>query len=167
MEEQIKRIHQELKRELGGVVGDPLEALDGMLTFNVERSGLVKVLEFLKEYPESAIDMLTDVTAVDWLDKPEKGCRFELVYHLCSTTLNHRIRIKVKIEDDDFSAPSATKVFMGANWLEREIFDMFGVSFSDHPDLRRILTWEGFEGYPLRKDFPTRGYHPPERTPHT
>lgn len=166
MEERVERTYQDIKREMGDAVEDVIPSLDDMCAFFVKRTEIVKALKFLKEHAEGMFDMLTDLTAVDWLPKPEKGYRYEVVYHLCSTTNNHRIRIKVRVTEEEMSAPTVTGVYLGANWMEREVFDMFGISFDNHPDLRRILTWEGFEGHPLRKDFPTRGLHPPERTPY-
>lgn len=167
MSENIQRAHGEMNKELKNVAGDISYAIDGMPTFYVDRSRIAEVLSYLKESADGSFDMLSDLTAVDWLPKPEMECRFELVYHLSSSTLNHRLRIKVKVPENDYTAPTATGVFKAANWMEREVFDMFGISFTGHPDMRRILTWEGFEGHPLRKDFPTRGLRPTERTPET
>lgn len=167
MNEKVERAYKELKEALGGAVGDALPALDGILTFFVDKQAVVQVLNFLKNHKEGAFDLLTDITAVDWLNMPGKEARFEVIYHLCSTTNNHRIRIKAKVDESDLKLPSVTGVYLAANWLEREIFDMFGIVFDGHPDLRRILTWEGFEGHPLRKDFPTRGVRPIERTPYS
>ena len=98
-------------------------------------------------------DQLIDITAVDY---PEKKLRFEVIYFLLSTDLNQRLMIKTKIGEGDF-LPSSVNIFKSANWSEREIWDMFGIFFSDHPDLRRLLTDYGFEGHPLRKDFPLTG----------
>lgn len=167
MEEKVEKAYRDLKNEMGDAVGETVTALDGMCTFFVKSAQIVRALKFLKEHADGAFDMLTDLTAVDWLRHPEKGYRYEVVYHLCSTTNNHRMRIKVQVSEDEMSAPSVTGVYLGANWMEREVFDMFGLTFDGHPDLRRILLWEGFEGHPLRKDFPTRGLHPIERTPHS
>lgn len=167
MSEKVERVYKELKETIGEAVGEPVAALDGILTFFVNKLVIPQVLNFLKNHREVAFDLLTDITAVDWLNMPGKDARFELVYHLCSTANNHRVRIKAKIEEGDLKTPSATAVYLAADWLEREIYDMFGIVFDGHPDLRRILTWEGFEGYPLRKDFPTRGLRPIERTPYS
>ena len=98
-------------------------------------------------------DQLIDITAVDY---PEKKLRFEVIYFLLSTDLNQRLMIKTKIGEGDF-LPTSVNIFKSANWSEREIWDMFGIFFSDHPDLRRLLTDYGFEGHPLRKDFPLTG----------
>jgi NADH-quinone oxidoreductase subunit C len=114
-------------------------------------SGLV---EFLKTDQTCAFSTLVDITAVDY---PERPKRFDVVYHLLSMYQNHRIRLRVATREEDM-VPSITEIFPSANWFEREVFDMYGILFSGHPDLRRILTDYGFRGHPLRKDFPTTGY---------
>jgi len=157
----------DLKSVLGKDAGEVKPALDDIPTLEIEPMAVVKALRFLRDHKEGDFDLLTDLTAVDWLDYPESGERFEIVYLLCSTGKNHRARLKTRIPDLDPRIESATSVYRTANWLEREVYDMFGIKFDGHPDLRRILMWEGFEGYPLRKDFPTRGYGPVERTPET
>jgi NADH-quinone oxidoreductase subunit C len=113
----------------------------------------VKLLTFLRDDSQCRFETLVDICACDY---PTEAERFEVVYHLLSMRLNQRIRVKVRT-DENTPVPSATAVFPVANWYEREAFDMYGVLFSDHPDLRRILTDYGFEGYPLRKDFPLTG----------
>jgi len=124
------------------------------LVVRVEREGLLRVLTFLRDDQNSQFKQLSDVTAVD---RPELEQRFDIVYNLLSTAQNQRIRVKLAV-DDTTPVPSAAQVFSSAIWLEREVWDLFGVVFSDHPDLRRILTDYGFEGHPLRKDFPLTGY---------
>ncbi|MDS9467399.1 NADH-quinone oxidoreductase subunit C [Paracoccus sp. MBLB3053] len=124
------------------------------LTVTVTASGLVGLIEFLRNDANCRFSTLIDITAVD---NPSRPARFDVVYHLLSMYQNHRIRVKVQVREDEV-VPSLIGVFPGANWYEREIFDMFGILFSGHPDLRRILTDYGFRGYPLRKDFPTTGY---------
>ena len=124
------------------------------LTVHAERAALTKLLGFLRDDQNCQFKQLMDVTAVDHPDREE---RFEVVYHLLSLKHNQRVRVKVTT-DDATPVPSATGVFNSANWFEREVWDLFGVFFSDHPDLRRILTDYGFEGHPLRKDFPLTGY---------
>ena len=104
--------------------------------------------------PTCRFTTLIDITAVD---NPARPARFDLVVHLLSMYRNQRIRVKAELREDEI-APSLTGIFPGANWYEREVFDMFGILFSGHPDLRRILTDYGFRGHPLRKDFPTTGY---------
>ncbi len=127
---------------------------NGELVVQVVLSEVPEFIEFLKTDASCRFGTLIDVTAIDW---PAREHRFELVYHLLSMTLNTRIRVKAAVREDEI-APSITSVFAAANWYEREVFDMYGVIFSGHPDLRRILTDYGFRGYPLRKDFPTTGY---------
>lgn len=124
------------------------------LNLHVDRESLLTVLKFLRDDHNSQCKQLMDITAVD---RPDREERFEVVYNLLSLSLNHRVRVKITTDE---SAPvaSAVGVFSSAGWFERETWDMFGVFFSDHPDLRRILTDYGFEGHPLRKDFPLTGY---------
>ncbi len=126
----------------------------GELMLTVRRDSIVKVLTRLRDNPDFDFHLLMDVCGVDWPDREE---RFEVVYNLLSMTHNWRIRVKLSVPDG-VPVPSATGVFPGANWSEREVWDMFGVPFSDHPDMRRILSDYGFEGHPLRKDFPLTGY---------
>jgi NADH/F420H2 dehydrogenase subunit C len=115
---------------------------------------LVPLCRFLRDHVNTQFKCLIDVTAVDF---PERGERFEVVYHLLSPRWNNRIRVKVCV-DELTPVPTLCKLYPAANWFERETWDMFGVYFSDHPDLRRILTDYGFTGHPLRKDFPLTGY---------
>jgi len=124
------------------------------LTLNVAPASLVTLTEFLKLDAECKFSTLVDITAVDY---PEREARFDVVYHFLSMYRNQRIRLKVAARDEDMIA-SIIDVHPSANWFEREVFDMFGILFSGHPDLRRILTDYGFRGHPLRKDFPTTGY---------
>jgi NADH-quinone oxidoreductase subunit C len=126
----------------------------GELNMDVALPGLVPFIEFLKTDPNCRFSTLVDITAVDY---PERPKRFDVVYHFLSMYQNQRIRLRVPIREQDM-VPSITEVHPSANWFEREVFDMFGILFSHHPDLRRILTDYGFRGYPLRKDFPTTGY---------
>ena len=126
----------------------------GELTLTVALDDHVGLIGFLKTDPECRFTSLVDITAVD---RPEAAARFEVVYHLLSMHKNHRIRIKVAVSEAAIM-PSIIDVHPSANWFEREVFDMFGILFSGHPDLRRILTDYGFRGHPLRKDFPTTGY---------
>jgi NADH-quinone oxidoreductase subunit C len=115
---------------------------------------LEKILDALRHFKNESFTYLVDLTAVDWKDRQP---RFDVVYYLHSFQKgNERIRLKVKVAEGE-ACPSATAVFETANWMEREVFDLFGIPFANHPDLRRILTWEGFNGHPLRKDFPVEG----------
>ncbi|MBU2982073.1 NADH-quinone oxidoreductase subunit C [Lentibacter algarum] len=124
------------------------------LTVEVAPTSIVGLVEFLKSDSACKFSSLVDVTAVDY---PERAKRFDMVYHFLSMFQNQRIRLKAAIREDEI-VQSITDIFPAANWFEREIFDMFGILFSGHPDLRRLLTDYGFRGYPLRKDFPTTGY---------
>jgi NADH-quinone oxidoreductase subunit C len=130
------------------------EVAHGELTVDVALNNIVGLVDFLKTEPTCRFSSLVDITAVDY---PERPKRFDVVYHLLSMYQNHRIRLRVAAREEDLM-PSITSVHPSANWFEREVFDMFGILFSGHPDLRRILTDYGFRGYPLRKDFPTTGY---------
>jgi NADH-quinone oxidoreductase subunit C len=126
----------------------------GELTVLVSRPAIVKVLKTLRDDPDFRFTILIDLCGVDW---PEREQRFDVVYHLLSLTQNQRIRIKV-MTDEDTPVPSVTSVFSSAGWYEREAWDLYGILFADHPDLRRLLTDYGFEGHPLRKDFPLTGF---------
>ncbi|HUH76052.1 MAG TPA: NADH-quinone oxidoreductase subunit C [Devosia sp.] len=126
----------------------------GELTLTVERSAIVSVVSFLKDDPRCRFINLIDVCGVDY---PEREERFDVVYHFLSPHLNQRIRVKLSA-DDVTPVPSITGVFAGADWFEREAYDLYGMLFSGHPDLRRILTDYGFDGHPLRKDFPITGF---------
>ena len=121
---------------------------------DAERSGIIDVLKKLRDDPELQFEVLIDITGVDW---PAREERFDVVYHLLSMRKNQRIRVKLTT-DENHPVPSVIELFPTANWLERETYDMYGILFSGHPDLRRILTDYGFEGHPLRKDFPLTGY---------
>jgi NADH-quinone oxidoreductase subunit C len=126
----------------------------GELNVDVAPSQLVAFVDFLKTDQSCQFSSLVDITAVDY---PGRAKRFDVVYHFLSMYQNHRIRLRVSIREEEM-VPSIIEVHPSANWFEREVFDMFGILFSGHPDLRRILTDYGFRGYPLRKDFPTTGY---------
>lgn len=126
----------------------------GELIVTVRRETIVKALTFLRDDTNCRFKMLVDICGVDY---PERDERFEVVYNLLSLTHNQRIRVKVTT-DETTPVPSVTGVFSAAGWAEREAWDLYGILFSDHPDLRRILTDYGFEGHPLRKDFPLTGY---------
>ena len=124
------------------------------LTIEIEIEEITQVILFLKTNEKCKFRQLTDITTVDY---PRKEKRFKLVYLLLSHENNHRLIINSNIKEKTI-VPSITKIFPSANWMEREVFDMYGITFKDHPDLRRILTDYGFEGHPLRKDFPLTGY---------
>ena len=126
----------------------------GELTLVVNLANLEGLVETLRDDPAFRFSSLVDITAID---HPERSPRFDVVYHFLSMYRNHRIRVKVAVREEEM-VPSLVDLHPSANWFEREVFDMFGILFSGHPDLRRILTDYGFRGYPLRKDFPTTGY---------
>ena len=126
----------------------------GELILTVKRDAIVKVLKFLRDDAALRFEILIDVAGVDYPNRPE---RFDIVYQLLSVKFNRRVRVKVTAGEET-PVPSVTSLFHSAGWYEREAWDLFGVFFSDHPDLRRILTDYGFEGHPLRKDFPLTGY---------
>ncbi len=126
----------------------------GELTVRVHRETIVEAIKLLHDDAETKFISIVDICGADY---PERDERFEVVYHLLSPTKNARVRLKLRT-DDEIAVPSLTPVFPGADWYERETYDLYGILFSGHPDLRRILTDYGFDGYPLRKDFPTTGY---------
>lgn len=126
----------------------------GELTVTAQAASIPRVLKFLRDDTQCQFRQLIDVCGVDYPDRP---LRFDVVYHLLSLTHNQRIRVKVQT-DEETPVPSAVEVFSSANWFERECWDLYGVMFTGHPDLRRILTDYGFQGFPLRKDFPLTGY---------
>ena len=123
------------------------------LTIHVEPSRIVEVVKYLRDDPACRFINFTDITAVDY---PDREKRFDVVYHLLSPTLNTRIRLKAEA-DETTQVPSIIEVFPGADWFERETYDLYGVIFTGHPDMRRLLTDYGFDGHPLRKDFPLEG----------
>ncbi|PJE29776.1 NADH dehydrogenase subunit C [Pseudooceanicola antarcticus] len=130
------------------------EVAFGELNIDVTPSNIVGFVEFLRTDNSCKFSSLVDITAVDY---PERAKRFDVVYHFLSMYTNQRVRLRVAVREDEM-VPSIVSVHPSANWFEREVFDMFGIVFSGHPDLRRILTDYGFRGHPLRKDFPTTGY---------
>ena len=152
---------EEKLEELGAALADAqkqaVTAWDvalGELTLEVERDQIANVLRYLRDDPRCLFTCLIDICGVDY---PGRDKRFDVVYHLLSLQLNHRIRLKVRT--DEFTpVPTALGVFPAANWFEREAFDLYGILFSGHPDLRRLLTDYGFQGHPLRKDFPLTGF---------
>ena len=126
----------------------------GELTLSTEAANIAAILKFLRDDPNCQFAVLIDICGVDY---PEREKRFEVVYHLLSPRLNQRIRVKIST-DEATPVASVNDIFPAANWFEREAYDMFGIKFTGHPDLRRLLTDYGFQGYPLRKDFPLTGY---------
>jgi NADH-quinone oxidoreductase subunit C len=126
----------------------------GELTLEVEAADIVKVVTYLRDDQSFDFKQLVDLCGVDW---PQRAKRFDVVYHLLSLTRNARVRVKAQLGENE-SIASIVSVHLSANWFEREAFDMYGIVFDNHPDMRRILTDYGFSGYPLRKDFPLTGY---------
>ena len=153
MDPALRDLATYLADAAANVVGETVIAHDE-LSITTQRATLVKFMTFLRDDSNCQFKVLVDITAVDY---PERDERFEVVYNLLSVTLNQRIRIKVTT-DETAPVPSVTSVFSTAAWFEREVWDLFGVLFTDHPDLRRLLTDYGFQGHPLRKDFPLTGY---------
>jgi len=156
MDESTKAMH-----ELGGYIESQLPdevyrqwTANAELNIVVNSAGILRVLKFLRNDSNCLFEMLMDVCGADYPDRTE---RFEVIYNLLSLRHNHRIRVKIAITEDT-SVPSVHEIFPSASWFERECWDMYGVFFSGHPDLRRLLTDYGFNGHPFRKDFPLTGY---------
>lgn len=124
----------------------------------VKRDKLLDILKFLRDEPDLAFSLPVDLTVVDWYRKREP--RFDVVYHLYSHRTKQRIRLKVQVDEDDARVPSSFPIWPGFDWYEREAYDLYGVVFEGHPNLQRILMWEGFEGHPLRKDYPINKRQP-------
>ena len=150
MSERLNELGQVVVAAVPGTV----EVAFGELTVRALARDIVKLITFLRDDPRCQFICIIDITAIDW---PNREPRFDVVYHLLSPKLNQRIRVKVET-DEATQVPSITGVFPGADWFEREAFDLYGVLFSGHPDMRRLLTDYGFEGHPLRKDFPLTGF---------
>ncbi|WP_159586330.1 NADH-quinone oxidoreductase subunit C [Chelativorans xinjiangense] len=153
MSEALKDLAAYITEKLDAQIQDAMVAY-GELTLFVEAGDIIDVLNFLKTDVQCQFFAFIDISGVDY---PAREKRFEIVYHLLSPRQNQRIRVKVST-DEDTPVPSVVEVFPAADWYEREIYDLYGVLFTDHPDLRRILTDYGFEGHPLRKDFPLTGF---------
>lgn len=147
----------ELKSHIETELGDAVNSIDvefGEMTINARRAAIKDVITFLKNDAKCKFDSLIDLCGVDY---PARERRFDVVYHLLSMGHNHRIRVKITTDEVE-PVRSLAEIFPNADWYEREAFDMYGIIFDQHPDLRRLLTDYGFEGYPLRKDFPLSGY---------
>ena len=153
MDETLKTLGEAIAAERPAWISG-WEIAYGELTLLVAAETIVDLVRLLRDDPRFGFLSLTDVCGVDW---PSREKRFDVVYHLLSPRLNARIRLKV-MTDEETPVPSITPVFPGADWFEREAYDLYGVVFSGHPDLRRILTDYGFDGHPLRKDFPLTGF---------
>ena len=146
-----------LQHERPDRITETVEAL-GELTVIVPTQHIVEVCSYFKNSADGKFDFLADICGVD--RGPEEEPRFEVNYHLFSTTFHHRLRLKVLLNEDDVRVPTVTGVWRTANWHERETYDLVGVIFDGHPDLRRILLPDDWQGHALRKDFPLRGYEP-------
>jgi NADH-quinone oxidoreductase subunit C len=153
MDEKLKDLAEYVSAALAGAVIST-DIRRGELCCEVEREALPRVLKFLRDDPKCRFSLLCDICGADY---PNRPLRFDVVYNLLSMSLNQRIRIKVET-DEEQPVPSAVGLYSSAGWWERETWDLFGIYFADNPDLRRILTDYGFDGHPLRKDFPLTGY---------
>ena len=151
--QEIESVAESIRDGIGAIVKD-LSIVGDQLVAIVEKEDIAKLLVFLRDDVNCQFKQLMDICGVDYPERPQ---RFEVVYNLLSLVHNNRVTVKVML-DDNSSIPSVSKVFCSADWWEREIWDLFGIFFSGHPDLRRILTDYGFDGHPLRKDFPLTGY---------
>jgi NADH-quinone oxidoreductase subunit C len=151
--ETLEPLGQAIVGALSGAVSGYTVTHDE-LTIAANAADIVRVVTFLRDDPGCAFFSFIDVTAVDW---PQRERRFDVVYHLLSPTRNQRIRVKIEV-DEATPVASIIDVFPGVNWFEREVYDLYGVVFTGHPDMRRLLTDYGFEGHPLRKDFPLTGF---------
>lgn len=149
----LETLGQHISSSLGDKIIDSKVAV-GELTLQAQAEEIVSVLLFLRDDAQCTFNCIIDICGVDY---PSRAKRFDVVYHLLSPGLNQRVRIKVQA-DEQTPVPSIIDIFPGANWYEREAYDMYGIVFDGHPDLRRLLSDYGFEGFPLRKDFPLSGY---------
>ncbi len=153
MDETLKELADYVALKLGAVLVSTRLA-NGEVTLTVQRGSITQVLKFLRDDGRCRFEVLIDICGVDYPARPQ---RFDVVYHLLSPRINQRIRVKIET-DETTPVASSVDVFAAANWYEREAYDMYGILFSGHPDLRRLLTDYGFQGFPLRKDFPLTGY---------
>jgi NADH-quinone oxidoreductase subunit C len=153
MDKKLEDLRDHVVARLSSAV-EGTKIVHGELTLAVSRERITEALLVLRDDARCLFEVLIDICGVDW---PARERRFDVVYHLLSPRLNQRIRLKLET-DETTPVPSAVEVFSAANWFEREAYDMYGILFSGHPDLRRLLTDYGFQGYPLRKDFPLTGY---------
>ena len=151
--DQIDRINSKFK----GVILDSHD-FRGDQTITVQKNILIELFKFLRDDPELDFKFLMDLTAVDYLNR--KDNRFEVVYHFYSLQHNNRLRVKVPVNEDDCTIDSVSSLWKTANWYEREVWDLYGIKFNGHPDMRRILLYEEFKGHPLRKDYPINKRQP-------
>jgi len=148
----MSNLHEKLKERFPEAVAE-IHAHRGDETAVIRHEHLLHVAAFIRDNPDYKMNVLIDLTAVDGLAMQWKP-RFEVVYHFYSLEKNHRLRLKVRVDENDALVPSLVKLWPAANWFEREVWDMFGIRFSEHPNLKRILMYEEFSGHPLRKDYP-------------
>ena len=153
MTDRLPVLGEHIKTKFGPAIRSASLAF-GELTLEAETADIVRVLTFLRDDPECRFACFIDICGADY---PAREMRFDVIYHLLSPYKNHRVRVKIQA-DEATQVPSVIDVFPAANWFEREAFDLYGILFSGHPDLRRILTDYGFSGHPLRKDFPLTGH---------
>jgi NADH-quinone oxidoreductase subunit C len=153
MDEALRKLETYLAECLGRKLSGSKLTL-GELTIEIERDDLLEVMQFLRDDPLCRFGCLIDICGVDY---PERNQRFDVVYHLLSPWLNQRIRVRTRTDEAN-PLPSIVALFPAADWFEREAYDLYGILFAGHPDLRRILTDYGFQGFPLRKDFPLTGF---------
>ena len=160
--EEKDPIDQYLRERMAGKILDS-GIIRGEVAVVISREGLLESFRLLKQDARTDLNFLTDLTAVDYLGKKEP--RFEVVYHLASVRAKQRLRVKVPVPETDPEVESLTPLWKGANWLEREVWDLFGIRFRGHPNLKRVLLYEEFQGHPLRKDYPVNQCQPlvPER----
>ena len=151
--DQIDKINSKYK----GIILDSHD-FRGDQTITVQKNALIELFKFLRDDPELDFKFLMDLTAVDYLNR--KDNRFEVVYHFYSLKHNHRLRVKVPVSEDDCTIDSVSSLWKTANWYEREVWDLYGIKFNGHPDMRRILLYEEFKGHPLRKDYPINKRQP-------
>jgi NADH-quinone oxidoreductase subunit C len=149
---EMNRAVARLKERFGGSILE-VETFRGEVTVTVSKEKILDICKALRSDPDLQYQLLADLCGVD---RFPQSPRFEVVYHLCSVKKNTKLRIKTRLGENE-SVKSVESVWKVANWYEREVYDLFGISFENHPDLRRILLWDGFEGHPLRKDYPVEG----------
>jgi NADH-quinone oxidoreductase subunit C len=150
-------IIQKIKDRFGDVVLED-HSYRGDQTVTLKKEKIVEVTQFIKDEPSIDMDFLMDLTAVDYMDR--KPQRFEVVYHFYSSKLNHRVRLKVPVDEDECLVDTLDSLYKSANWFEREVWDLYGIKFKGHPNMKRILLYEEFKGHPLRKDYPINKRQP-------
>ncbi len=158
MQNEIANIKKLIKKFGKTIIGN--HSFRGDDTIIINKNHVVDVCRFLKEEKDLDFNFMMDLTAVDYLNQKDRKERFEVVYHFYSLKHNHRIRVKAPVSDADCAIDSIVPLWVGADWFEREAYDMYGIKFNDHPNLKRILLYEEFVGYPLRKDYPIRKRQP-------